>query len=166
MKRFVVKSPFCVYRETQISAISAPAAIRTAQQAGYHMWLCERPSNRKGGVAILVQPAFTLPVVCFALAMRVVNFLGVEISGCGGTTLVVATAYASSGETTLMPSINQWMSTLGRRPAILLGDFNELARQETYHFLNCCFWFFRFVLKEVTLVALNPLISFSVKELN
>ena len=124
------KIPILCFQETQISSISAPAAINAAQQAGYHMWLCERPPNRKGGVAILVQQH--LPSRClFRTSNEGGQFLGVEISGCGGTSLVVATAYASSGETTLMPSINQWMSTLGRRPAILLGDFNELARQET-----------------------------------
>ena len=124
------KIPILCLQETQISAISAPAAIKAAQQAGYHMWLCERPSNRKGGVAILVQQH--LPSRClFRTSNEGGQFLGVEISGCGGPSLVVATAYASSHETTLMLSINQWMSTHGRRPAILLGDFNELARKET-----------------------------------
>lgn len=116
-------------QETQITAISAPSAVHAARAAGYQMWFVPAPSHRRGGVAILVQD--NLPSSCVMQETTTGGqFLVVEVSGLAATVIQLATVYSHTGEISITSSLEVWFSTLGRRPAILTGDFNELARQD------------------------------------
>lgn len=135
--------PVLCFQETQISNISAPSAIAAARSAGYHMWLVPCPAHRKGGTAILVQQH--LPVTCH---QEVSNgggqFLAVEVSGLQGSVVNIASVYSYCKETSLFPTIETWCHTISRRPALLMGDFNDIAHSQImlptlskYGFASC-----------------------------
>ena len=85
------------------------------------------PKDREGGLAILIQqqlPFRTFPTI----TNNGGQFLAVEVTGIGGTDLTIATAYSFCKQTSLQTKLEEWCRSLSRRPAVLTGDFNDLAR--------------------------------------
>jgi aryl carrier-like protein len=116
-------------QETNVRSIGIPAAVAGARRQGWHAWFVAAPSERRGGVGILVRDGIGARVM-HSCSTEAGQFLALEvIDGLRG--ISVASLYSHSEQVGLRFVVEEWAWTTRKRRAVLGGDFNRLAHEDS-----------------------------------